>query len=244
MDTLRKGAEIIRHAERGIRALVVEAAGSAEYDELLVLAEWVKQLRALLDGTSFSPDREQVASAPGTMAPLPDGPGAYDAKASAARRDSPALGTAITSGPGESGRRTSGTQRKTDRLKRGKKRARTRREEYPKFLRDGENLVKIGWSKKDREPYEHKAPKRVLDLLLISLLEAGRNGNRFTMEDILPLNDAEEGGEIPSYQAYLCLAWLRSEKEVEQHGRQGYSLPDPKALGASVAKSWDNLNRR
>ena len=41
------------------------------------------------------------------------------------------------------------------------------------------------------------------------------------MEDVLPLGYAG-GKEIPSYQAYLALAWLRSVEAIRKDGREGY----------------------
>jgi hypothetical protein len=46
------------------------------------------------------------------------------------------------------------------------------RGEYPKFLRDGEELLKIGWSKRTWATYRHKTSKRVLYLVARALLAA------------------------------------------------------------------------
>ena len=63
----------------------------------------------------------------------------------------------------------------------------------------------------------------------------------FTTEDLLPLHDTADGTDVPSYQVYVCLAWLRHEKLVHQEGRQGYRLADGFALRDSVAKRWEEL---
>src|SRR4051812_46307346 len=42
-------------------------------------------------------------------------------------------------------------------------------DEYPRFHRRGDELVKIGWSKSDRKEYHHRAPKRALDALVARL---------------------------------------------------------------------------
>src|SRR4051794_31882715 len=34
---------------------------------------------------------------------------------------------------------------------------------YPKFFRRGDELVKVGWSKKERKEYSHRAPRRAVD---------------------------------------------------------------------------------
>src|SRR2546422_677055 len=81
---------------------------------------------------------------------------------------------------------------------------------YPRFLREADALVKIGWSKRGKSEYEHKAPHNVLLVLSRSLQRLAADGKRVTMEDLLPLRHSANGSEVPRYQAYLCLAWLRT----------------------------------
>lgn len=114
--------------------------------------------------------------------------------------------------------------------------------QYPRFVREGESLIKIGWSKSDKAEYEHKSPKRVLALLCEGL--TGANGKRITMEKVLPLKDPVSGSAFPDYQIYVCLAWLKSAGLVIQHGRQGYSLPKRTELKTSVETHWANLPTR
>ena len=114
--------------------------------------------------------------------------------------------------------------------------------QYPRFLREGENLVKIGWSKSEKTEYEHKSPKRVLAVLCETLDNA--NGKRVAMNKVLPLRDPADGSAIPHYQPYVCLAWLRSVGLVIQHGRQGYSLAKGTDLEKSVEMNWASLPTR
>jgi hypothetical protein len=104
--------------------------------------------------------------------------------------------------------------------------------------------VKIGWSRTEKAPYEHKAPKRVVDLLVEAVLRVGQRGQRFTSDDVMPLLESGDGSEVPSYQAYLALAWLRTENLVVQHGRQGYSLPEGADLARVVERRWARLPQR
>ncbi len=121
----------------------------------------------------------------------------------------------------------------------------TKRRAYPHFFKEGEVLVKVAWSKSKRGEYEHKSPQKVLTALVIALLEVGSKGQRFVMDKVLPLRDTGNGGaEVPEYQAYVCLAWLRHEGFVQQHGRSGYSIPKPDELAESVANCWGRLNSR
>ena len=128
---------------------------------------------------------------------------------------------------------------------RGKKKTKREiRKEYPKFLKDKNDLVKIGWSKSEKSPYEHKAPKSVIGVLAQALMQAGRGGRRFAMDEILPLKQSGGDGDVPSYQAYLALAWLRVESLVTQHGRQGYSLPKGVNLPDEAERRWGKLPAR
>jgi hypothetical protein len=116
---------------------------------------------------------------------------------------------------------------------------------YPRFVRESDALVKIGWSKRENSEYEHKAPHSVLLVLSRALQRLAAHRKRVTMDDLLPLQDSANGSEVPSYQAYLCLAWLRTLRLIKQHGRQGYSLSHGGAdLPSLVQKHWDTLPKR
>ena len=114
---------------------------------------------------------------------------------------------------------------------------------YPKFVRDQEFLVKIGWSKADSKEYEHKASKSAVQALVSSISRVGRNGKRFSMDSILP-QKALDGDIIPDYQSYLILAWLRTIELVEQHGRLGYTIPGNVDLVEAVDDCWNRLAER
>lgn len=119
-----------------------------------------------------------------------------------------------------------------------------RKGSYPKFLRDGETIIKLGWSKTAKAEYEHKSPKTVLIHLVATLAKLPATKKRFAMDAVLPLRDAGTGSDIPAYQAYLCLAWLRTIGIVTQHGRQGYSLTKKNAVDVRVEEYWRQLPTR
>lgn len=121
-------------------------------------------------------------------------------------------------------------------------RSRNKLGQYPRFLREGENLIKIGWSKTERAEYEHKSPQTLLTALCQAL--TGAKGKRITMDKVLPLKDPANGSAFSDYQSYVCLAWLRSVGLVIQHGRQGYSLPKRTDLEKGVETHWANLPTR
>jgi len=116
--------------------------------------------------------------------------------------------------------------------------------DYPRFLRLKDDLVKIGWSRRDRREYHHRSPYQYLSLLVNRLVDIGTAGRLFTSEELFPLHDADDGADVPSYQAYLCLAWLRQVGLVEPRGRQGYTVPETEGLPQKVQQLWAALPRK
>jgi hypothetical protein len=113
--------------------------------------------------------------------------------------------------------------------------------QYPRFERDGDRLIKIGWSKKAREQYEHRAPRDAVVAFVQSLSNV-KLGATFAIESLLPIADVS-GEELPSYQVYLVLAWLRSVGLIEKKGRDGYVMrtrPDQHAIDSN----WEELPKR
>jgi hypothetical protein len=84
----------------------------------------------------------------------------------------------------------------------------------------------------------------VVALLVGSQAKAGLGGRRFTTDDVFPLHDPSDKADVPTYQAYVTLAWLRSEDLVVPHGRQGYSLPTGAELAAQWQERWNRLAQR
>jgi len=105
--------------------------------------------------------------------------------------------------------------------------------QYPKFIRRGDELVKIGWSKKEKREYQHRAGHAILDAISHALLDASKRRRLFTME-VLERQLGSGANAVPGYQTYVWLAWLRSVGLIKQHGRQGYSLTKPATFEKDV----------
>jgi hypothetical protein len=221
MEPLSQAVEIVRQAEDDLRNLLLRAAEQGDYGTASMLAEWAKKLKDMQNG-SLGRELNKLAlhkSQPEATAELS---GATTERLGAAN------GQLADS-------------RRPEALQTSKPKTKRTRREYPKFLRDGEELLKIGWSKRRKGFYRHKAPKRVVLLVTQALQRAAQNGDRFIMDQIFPIRDRESDAEVPTYQAYLSLAWLRKEKLIVQHGRQGYSLSSDTDLTDAVEERWKLL---
>ncbi|MCI0722275.1 MAG: hypothetical protein L0338_25375 [Acidobacteria bacterium] len=115
--------------------------------------------------------------------------------------------------------------------------------EFPRFEVDGDKLVKIGWSKRDKRAYEHRAPRGVVFLTFNALASKVQPNSLFTMEQVLPVTD-EAGNQIPSYQAYLAIAWLRSVGVVQRRGKDGYTLANGLLEPSNVDQLWNSVPNR
>lgn len=114
--------------------------------------------------------------------------------------------------------------------------------EYPKFYRRGNELVKVGWSKKDRREYNHRAPRAAVDAVAAVLRHVGAKGKVFNGDTLLPLKNLTDGTAIPDYQAYVALAWFKHLGVVTQEGkRSGYTLPPDKPIDSTITAAWPEL---
>jgi hypothetical protein len=121
-------------------------------------------------------------------------------------------------------------------------RRRTPPADYPRFFRRGDELVKVGWSKKDRREYNHRAPRAAVDAVAASVRHVGAKGKVFNGDALLPLKDLIDGTAIPDYQAYVALAWLKHLGVVTQEGkRSGYTLTPDKSVDSTITAAWPEL---
>lgn len=112
---------------------------------------------------------------------------------------------------------------------------------YPKFFRSGEELIKVGWSKKKKDEYRHTAPRRLALPLTKAIVQAGGTRAKVPTSDFFPIEDPKDNSEVPSYQSYIVLAWLVDSRIVEKHGRQGYTVPRPDSLRQQIEDQWASL---
>lgn len=117
----------------------------------------------------------------------------------------------------------------------------SRRSGYPRFGRDGDRLVKIGWSKKNKSEYEHRVPRSAVDAFLGKLTSTVKPGRVFEVESLLPVTD-HAGDEVPAYQVYVTLAWLRDVGVIEKKGRDGYVVENSESTKRGADEHWKKLS--
>jgi hypothetical protein len=114
------------------------------------------------------------------------------------------------------------------------------KDRFPRFEREGDRLVKIGWSKKNKSTYEHRASQDAVFAVGRHLLSATPAGSTFTMEEISPVPDLSDA-EIPSYQVYLTLAWLRHTGTIEKKGCDRYLVRHLASADRELEQLWGRL---
>jgi hypothetical protein len=115
---------------------------------------------------------------------------------------------------------------------------------YPQFWREGNQLVKVGWSSANHATYDHKADLRIVESIAKAIVAVSAKRRRFQVQDLEKTQRASGNAEIPNYQLYVALAWLRWAGLVVQHGRQGYSLPAPTRFLDDLKSAWAQLSER
>jgi hypothetical protein len=120
-----------------------------------------------------------------------------------------------------------------------------KKNEYPQFVRERDELVKLGWSARDKKIYEHRVPRSAIDIVTRTVANKGKTGQRFSMDELLRAIAVKSGDDnIPSYQAYATVSWLKRNGMLLQHGRQGYTVVRPQTFNDSVQTAWQALKRR
>lgn len=111
---------------------------------------------------------------------------------------------------------------------------------YPRFFRQGNQMIRVAWSKREKKEYIHKTPYPILKNLADALCRVGVEGRIFTTGDFLPMRD-DEKNEVPAYQTYVGIALLKQAGLIDQHGRQGYSIPRLAQLKDALEAVWRKL---
>lgn len=214
MDITQRSYRVVRDAEVALRSLIEEALREQRYSEVSHVAQLA----------------DRVASLHNTQAtPAPS----------------------INRNPAEKSKKiapkdakTSVASAKSDAQRNSKKNSTSQKLTYPRFERDRDRLIKVGWSKKNKESYEHRAPREAVVAFVRHLSNQIKPNEVFSMDEILPVPDNTTGESVPDYQSYLTLAWLRDVKAIEKKGRDGYVLRINSLSNEHLDDLWNNLRER
>ncbi len=201
-------------------AILEDAAG--------LLRETEKKLREMVSTAATSGDYAsvlQIASWAQAVTTLVNGRGAKTAAA---------LGSSLPRRNGKSAKEPSIQTRATRRPG----------TEYPQFFRHDNQLIRLAWSRGQRKEYVHKAPYVVLKALAKAMAEQGTDGRVFSTDNFLPLHEKTGGDAVPIYQAYVGISLLKQSGLIDQHGRQGYSIPRLADFKDAVEAVWKKLPER
>jgi hypothetical protein len=113
--------------------------------------------------------------------------------------------------------------------------------QYPSFVRAGDELIMLAWSKRKKKEYRHKASHLVLQLLAKAMAERGSGGRVFSTDELLPIRTSTDGNEVPNYKAYVGISFMKNAGVIEQHGRRGYSIPNIGEFEHAVENLWEQL---
>lgn len=137
-------------------------------------------------------------------------------------------------------RKTKRRPARTSGAKERRRRGHAIRNDYPRFFRRGQQLVRVAWSRQEKKEYQHKTSHKVVEALVGAMAKIGADGRVFSTEEFLPIEDAD-GNPVPSYQAYVCIALFKHTGLIDQHGRQGYSIPRLAEFKDTVESLWQKL---
>ena len=209
MDTkiASKARESIEKAEESIKSLISEAAMAQDYGSVTRLAEIAQSLAVLVAQLSQ---------------PIPTVRSVHSA-------------SRITSSAQKRIRETRGEYYRP-KARAAAASGRPKKNKYPVFNIEPDRLTKIGWSKKRRSEYQHRAPLDAVASVFRRIQQIAVGQAAFTIDDLMPV-EGEDGDEIPSYQVYMIVAWLVDSGLLEKQGRDGYrTAMDQKA--ASFESIW------
>jgi hypothetical protein len=84
-------------------------------------------------------------------------------------------------------------------------------------------------------------PRSAVDAFLGKLTSTVKPGRVFEVESLLPVTD-QAGDEVPAYQVYVTLAWLRNVGVIEKKGRDGYVVENSETTKRGADEHWKKLS--
>lgn len=220
MDAGAKIREVLSRAERELAALVAEAVQLGDFEFVQRAAGAIQRLRGIAaDSASEDPPTRPSDPTSAVVAERDASPHGRLATAMQAN----VLGSEIRAEPTHVFE-ADGVPASLGRAIVAPRKRVVGGHSYPQFRQEpDETLVKIGYSKSNRKRYEHRAPRKVLERLAAELAELGASDRLFSTDQLFD-PPTPSLAEFPTYQVYLCLAFLVHHGLVLKMGRQGYTI--------------------
>lgn len=212
MDLLQEAYRLLRDAEASMRRLIEAAVAQGRYSDVARLAEITEIVGNAVNQMNLTERCEAAPERAATKAP-----------------PRPPRKIARVATPPKV--RSSNAMKRT-----------IDQSTFPKFEIDGDRMVRIGWSKRDKAIYEHRAIRGLVLETSLHLATASPTAI-FRMDDMLPVTLAD-GTEVPLYQAYLVLAWLRRIGLVEKKGKDGYIWAVDHFDEETFKNAWESTPHR
>lgn len=106
------------------------------------------------------------------------------------------------------------------------KKKKKKKSHYPKYEIEHNSLSRIGWSKKGKKEYSHKASKSIYSLTVAAMEKLSKaSAGPFMAEDIIAKVNDTADQPIPAYQIYVVIGYLKDRECIQQIGREGYNIP-------------------
>lgn len=214
----RKIGSVLDHAESSLNDLVESALRQKRYDDITRLVEALAHLEKVRQALDL-PQSKRNPVDQGLQASNPELRGTNEKKSSLPL-----------------------TKLQTDASRSQRQKTEKHAAMYPMFLKDENRLIKVGWSKKRKAEYTHRVPTEAI-LALAEHLE--RNivaQSLFEIENLFPIL-TDSGEEIPGYQVYVIMAWLRTTGIIEKRGRDGYIIQNNTGLRGKFNELWNTLQQ-
>jgi len=102
---------------------------------------------------------------------------------------------------------------------------------YPRYVRNGEILVKIGQRRDRKGTYEQKIERSEFAEIVRALREVGGGGASFEASAVI------QQVKLPSYQVYLAMGFLQENGLLDSPTRGQYRLSAENS--SKLSQAWD-----
>ena len=215
LDFRRRANDILRETEDAIRTLLIEATHAGDYEALRELSRVASHVHWLI---------EEDAAEPAELGSL-----RTDGKLKAVRREKetresvePNTASNLTDAPTEEEPRESAGQ-------------------YPRFIRDNENLVRVVFSTETDEESETAVSFSMLEGIVDMLEITGHHGEALDALRVAERLDRDCDAGVSREEVEAGLDWLLREGIARRDDTNHHTLNDPSGGFGAMKDAWEAL---